>query len=164
MQDPALHALADRAPISRTEIHECSAEAFDGVARRIDAGLDWGVGAVVTDPQDRVLLIHEHDRWQTPGGEVESGESHEEALRREVAEETGITVDPGDLLAVTENRYRHDGDERAFAFAHYTADLVGNGTVSTDPGLYDEDIQAVEWRAELPENTLQADIIRAGLE
>lgn len=164
MQDPALHALADCAPISRTTTHECTADEFEAVARRIDAGLDWGVGAIVTDDTGRVLLIREHDRWQTPGGEVEAGEDHETALRREVEEETGLLVDPGDLVAVTENRYRHDGAERAFAFAHYTADRTGDGTIASDPGLVDEDIAAVAWKWPLPADTLQADVIRHVLE
>ena len=170
MQNPALHELAREAPIQRTETHECTPDEFEPVARRIDAGLDWGVGAILTDERNRVLLVREHDRWQTPGGEVEDGESHEAALRREVEEETGLHVEPGDLVAVVENRYVCDGDrERAFAFAHYTATLADSGqeagaSIAEDPGLADEDIEAVEWQAELPEDTLQADIIRAALE
>lgn len=165
MQNPAVHTLADRAPISRTVTHECTADRFETVASRIDGGLDWGVGAVVTDDQDRVLLIREHDRWQTPGGEVEPGETHAQALRREVEEETGLLVDPGDLVAVTENRYVcDDRPERAFAFAHYGASLASDPTVTETPGLDDEEIHAVEWMRELPEETLQADIVRAALE
>lgn len=164
MQNPALHSLADRAPISRTITHDCTPSEFDAARERIDAGLDWGVGAIVTDDESRILRIHEHGRWQPPGGEVEDGESHEQALRREVEEETGIQVEPRDLVAVTENRYVCGDDERAFAFAHYTADLVSDSTPSPDPGLDDEDIEAVEWKAALPENTLQADIIETALD
>lgn len=175
MQNPGLHELAADAPIHRTVTHECDAAEFDAVVRRIDGGLDWGVGAIVTDDENRVLLIREHDRWQTPGGEVEPGETHETALRREVEEETGLLVEPGDLVAVTENHYvGPDGGERAFAFAHYTASIDGSvGTrdgdadahrLSENPGLGDEDIEAVEWMAELPADTLQGDIIRAALE
>lgn len=53
---------------------------------------------VLLDPADRILLLHgfepsEPSRrwWFTPGGGAEAGESREEAARREVAEETGIT-------------------------------------------------------------------------
>jgi 8-oxo-dGTP pyrophosphatase MutT (NUDIX family) len=54
---------------------------------------------IVTD--DRKLLLHRRDDrlgiphpgcWSGFGGAVENGESVEEALRREVLEETGITV------------------------------------------------------------------------
>lgn len=175
MQNPSVQDLAVDAQIYRTVTHDCDAAEFEAVVRRIDGGLDWGVGAIVTDDEDRVLLIREHDRWQTPGGEVEPGESHETALRREVEEETGLVVEPGDLVAVTENHYvGPDGGERAFAFAHYTASLAPSleatgadadaNRLSEDPGLADEEIEAVEWRAELPEDTLQADIVRAALE
>ncbi|MGI5260486.1 NUDIX hydrolase [Streptomyces angustmyceticus] len=53
---------------------------------------------VLLDPDDRILLLHgfEPDRpadqwWFTPGGGLEGAETREEAARRELAEETGIT-------------------------------------------------------------------------
>jgi ADP-ribose pyrophosphatase YjhB (NUDIX family) len=52
------------------------------------------VRAVVVDPGDRVLLVRfefaHWTGWATPGGGVSPGESDEEALRRELAEETGL--------------------------------------------------------------------------
>jgi 8-oxo-dGTP pyrophosphatase MutT (NUDIX family) len=62
---------------------------------------------LVLDEQQRLLLFHIQDTvalheahpdmliyWLTPGGGVEPNESHEEAARRELWEETGLTVDP----------------------------------------------------------------------
>jgi mutator protein MutT len=58
------------------------------------------VGAVVHDEAGRLLLIRRgHDPhaglWSLPGGRVEDGETIEQAVRREVLEETGLTVRTG---------------------------------------------------------------------
>jgi 8-oxo-dGTP pyrophosphatase MutT (NUDIX family) len=37
--------------------------------------------------------------WVTAGGECEPGETFEDAARRELFEETGITADPGEQIA-----------------------------------------------------------------
>jgi len=56
------------------------------------------VGAVVFDVEGRLLLIQRANppaqgRWSLPGGRVEPGELAEEAVRREVREETGLDVE-----------------------------------------------------------------------
>ncbi|MFD2090412.1 NUDIX hydrolase [Blastococcus deserti] len=61
------------------------------------------VGAVVRDTAGRILLIrrgHEPHAglWSLPGGRVEPGETLEQAVRREVREETGLTVRPGAVV------------------------------------------------------------------
>jgi 8-oxo-dGTP diphosphatase len=58
------------------------------------------VGAVIHDPTGRLLLIrrgHDPHRglWSLPGGRIEAGESPEQAVVREVREETGLEVVPG---------------------------------------------------------------------
>lgn len=52
-----------------------------------------GVRAVVLDPSDRILLVRfsvPPYPWAGPGGGLDPGESHEQALRRELAEEIGL--------------------------------------------------------------------------
>ena len=61
------------------------------------------VGAVVQDAAGRLLLIRRgHDPhaglWSLPGGRVEHGETPEQAVRREVLEETGLLVRPGAVV------------------------------------------------------------------
>ncbi len=53
-----------------------------------------------------ILLVRQHvdsrREWSLPGGRLERGEQVGEALVREVEEETGIVVEPQDLLYVAE--------------------------------------------------------------
>jgi len=55
-----------------------------------------------------VAVIHRprYDDWTLPKGKLASGESHLEAALREVLEETGQRVEPGDFLG--EVRYRKE--------------------------------------------------------
>jgi 8-oxo-dGTP diphosphatase len=74
-----------------------------------------GVGAVVLDG-DRVLLIKRghaplQGQWSLPGGGVEIGETLEQAIAREVLEETGLTVDVGPMVEVLD-RISRDIDGR----------------------------------------------------
>jgi 8-oxo-dGTP diphosphatase len=58
------------------------------------------VGALVHDDDGRLLVVrrgHPPDagRWSVPGGRVEEDESDQQAVRREVLEETGLHVTVG---------------------------------------------------------------------
>lgn len=45
--------------------------------------------------------------WEFPGGKVEAGESVGEALARELHEELGLDIEPGELFEVVEFSYPH---------------------------------------------------------
>ena len=61
-----------------------------------------GVFALIFDDQGRILLGHRRDAdwWNLPGGGMELGETVDEALCREVREETGLEVEVEQLVGV----------------------------------------------------------------
>ena len=63
-----------------------------------------GVGAVIVQ-NGRVLLVRRdteplRGEWSVPGGMLELGEKLRDGVRREVFEETGLDVEPGEVLDV----------------------------------------------------------------
>ncbi|NMH97168.1 NUDIX hydrolase [Pseudonocardia acidicola] len=61
------------------------------------------VGGIVQDSAGRLLLVQRANepgrgRWSVPGGRVEAGETDQQAVVRELAEETGLIVVPGPLV------------------------------------------------------------------
>ena len=72
-----------------------------------------GVGALIFDG-DRILMAQRGRQplmglWSLPGGLVETGESLDNAIRREVREETGLEVRPLGVLKIFE-RIMRDAD------------------------------------------------------
>jgi ADP-ribose pyrophosphatase YjhB (NUDIX family) len=64
-------------------------------------GVVVAAGALITDRADRVLLVKPNyrDHWALPGGICEHGEPPQAGCGREVAEELGLEVPVGRLLA-----------------------------------------------------------------
>src|SRR3954466_12757201 len=84
------------------------------------------VGAVVHDAVGRLLLIrrgHDPHRglWSLPGGRIEAGESPEQAVVREVREETGLAVVPGRPVG----RVQIPGDGVVFDVVDLSCALTG---------------------------------------
>lgn len=156
--DPRELVSRDGVPF-RAKVHRPDAEAFEAARNRIESGLDWGVGAIV-EREGEMLLVRQGGQWMLPGGEVEPGERHAEALVRELDEETGLAVDPGPLRAVVENRYVRGEEAVGFHFALYEA-TAQTRTITDDPGLDDEGIESVEWFGSLPADTLDRDLLVA---
>lgn len=89
-----------------------------------------GIGAVIVE-QGRVLLVrrgHEplKGHWSLPGGVLEVGESLHAGLVREVKEETGLTVEPIELIELLDRIHREGKRVRYhYVIADYLCRVAG---------------------------------------
>lgn len=87
------------------------------------------VGALVVNSKGEVLIVRSHkwkNKFTVPGGHIELGERAEDAIKREVLEETGLDVEPVKLLLVQqaiypEDYYKHEH----FVFMDYLCNARG---------------------------------------
>lgn len=64
---------------------------------------DFTIGALcLIEHEGRLLLLRQRHRhgWTLPGGLVDRGETAEQAVRREVREETGLVVEVGEPIGI----------------------------------------------------------------
>ena len=128
-----------------------------------------GVGSVIIQ-DGRVLLVKRahppiQGQWSIPGGVLEVGEMVRDAAIREAREETGLAVEPGELLGVYD-RILYDPDHRVqyhYVLIDFLCRQVG-GTL-----LAASDAAEVRWFApeELPALNLAPDtqdVIQKGFE
>jgi len=98
-----------------------------------------GVGVALVD-QGRILLVqrgHEPNQglWAVPGGKVELGESLTAAAVREVMEETGLSVEVGDLIWAGE----HISEHGHIVLIDFLGSVIGGRLAAAD------DADRAEW-------------------
>jgi len=79
---------------------------------RVFKPITLGVRAIVTNEKNEILLVkHSYQNfWFLPGGGVKKGETFEQAIRRELIEETGYEADIIELFGVYQNTYEGKRD------------------------------------------------------
>lgn len=112
-----------------------------------------GVGALIAD-SGRIVLVRRGSlpslgEWSIPGGLVKVGETLKDAVIREAFEETGLQVEPYDLVELLE-RIFHDQDGRVkyhYVLADYLCRAVGGELIAGS------DVTDAAWvdREQLPE-------------
>jgi phosphoglycolate phosphatase-like HAD superfamily hydrolase/ADP-ribose pyrophosphatase YjhB (NUDIX family) len=96
------------------------------------------VGALIFDSSKKVLMVRTHkwsDLWGIPGGKIKWGETSEDALRREIMEETALEI--CDIRFVLAQDCIHSKEfyrDAHFVLLNYTAQCAGK----TDVKLNDE--------------------------
>jgi 8-oxo-dGTP diphosphatase len=128
-----------------------------------------GIGAIIIEGDRIVLVKRAHPpiqgHWSIPGGVLEIGEMVREAAIREAREETGLIVEPGELLGVYD-RILRDPENRVqyhYVLVDFLCRPIGGELLAAS------DAAEVRWftREELPtlnlaEDTL--DVIKKGFE
>ncbi len=103
-----------------------------------------GVGAVVVN-DGRVLLVCRGSEplkghWTLPGGVLEVGESLAEGVTREVLEETGLQVEPIELIELLDRIHREENRVRYhYVIADYLCRVTGGKLQAAS------DADAVRW-------------------
>ena len=103
-----------------------------------------GVGAVMVE-EGRVLLVRRGSEpmkghWSLPGGLLELGETLADGVIREVREETGLMVEPMELIELLDRIHRENDRVRYhYVIADYLCRVVG-GTLQAS-----SDAEAARW-------------------
>src|SRR5580692_6220343 len=120
-----------------------------------------GVGTIVIENSRVVLVKRAHpplqNQWSIPGGVLEVGELVREAAVREAREETGLTVEPGELLGVYDRVLRDP--QRRVQYHYVLIDFLCRRVAGKLAAA--SDAAEVRWftREELPELKLAEDTL-----
>jgi 8-oxo-dGTP diphosphatase len=116
----------------------------NGMQREFPAAPLVGVGAIIVS-NGRVLLVCRgreplKGHWTLPGGVLELGESLVDGVKREIAEETGLEVEPIELVELLDRIHREGEKVRYhYVIADYLCRMTGGQLRAAS------DADAVRW-------------------
>lgn len=111
-----------------------------------------GVGAVIVRG-GRVLLVQRgrepaKGRWSIPGGLIEIGEMLTEAVVREVREETGLIIEPVELIELIDRIHREEDRVRYhYVLADYLCRVTGGELVAGSDAAAVRWVERAEWNS-----------------
>ena len=121
-----------------------------------DGELETRVGVYALIEQDgKILFTKQWGGYGIVGGGVDLSETLEDALMREVREETGLEVTPGELFYYTTTFYKKDADSQAYQ-SHQFYFTVGE--VEGDIGQADITAHEQSYTQGAPEWVSKADL------
>jgi 8-oxo-dGTP pyrophosphatase MutT (NUDIX family) len=106
--------------------------------------------AIVFGPGDRILLVRFSPPhalggwWATPGGALDGDETHEEGLRRELLEETGISAPVGPCVWTRVHAFDW-GEHFIRQIERYYVVRVESDEIAPQVDLVAEDVQEIRW-------------------
>jgi len=113
------------------------------------------VGALIVNDRREVLLVRSNkwgEKYTVPGGHIELGERAEDAIVREVKEETGLDSVAEDLLIVQQAIYPKDYQKHEhYIFMDYICKAL-----SSEVKLDGRELQSYVWVR--PEDALKLDL------
>lgn len=111
-----------------------------------------GVGGVIVQ-EGRVLLVRRgteplRGRWSIPGGLIDIGESLHQAVIREVREETGLDIEPLELVELLDRIHR-EGDRVRYHYviADYLCRVIGGNLKAASDAEEVRWVNRAEWNS-----------------
>lgn len=99
---------------------------------------DYGLTmrGIIKNDDGKILILKRHpksrtdpDTWELPGGKVEEGEFFDDALVREIKEETNLDCKVGDLAIAIQHDYPY---KRTVQMIMYLDDIEGDFKISDE--------------------------------